>query len=168
MKKLALLALMSLTLVTFTNCGNDDEPDAPGQVETGSCGTISSCDSRISIQFSSCQKISKGTVKISYFITNYGADINGMRLWQHENLTYFTDNLGNRYGTSKSTWGNASGTGDLSVPLGNGEYMLATHYIDIDPNASYISSARITMSPFGTGDWVASSKYATFYNIRWD
>lgn len=136
----------------------------------GRCGSITSCDSRYKVSFVSCVREGQN-VKMSYKITNSGPDVRQIKLWQAPAFTNFTAG-GNTYnkdnGLVSSTFGNATGIGDLFVPLRSGESIIVTHTIKVPSSIDKFDKVNVRIFNYGTGDWQCAKKDISFSNVQWD
>ncbi len=135
----------------------------------GYCRKVYSCDERLSVQFRGCYK-RNGYVTLKYRITNNGADIKGLKLWQNPYYSYFTDN-GTKYDTQNgdmsSILGSQSGIGDLMTPIRSGETINCSHKFYIgDKMPSNSLSAHLFIHNYGTGDWNCTGDYVDFYDLE--
>ncbi len=164
-KVMRLFAIVSLVAL-LTSCSSDDAPEC-----SGSCGSISSCDSRYDVKFVGCNRKSDKVV-MTYTITNNGESVDQLKLWQHTTYTYFTTDDGQTFnkerGLINSKIGKESGIGDLSVAVGKGKSVTVTHTISgIPSSVKKFSTVRIGLYNYGTYDWKCSSERILFYDVTW-
>lgn len=145
------------------NDGGDEGGEVGGG---GSCGTITSCDTKVKVAFLQCIKIGN-TVEFEFKVTNNGDD-DKWQVWFNAETAICVDDKGNSYSGTKMPFY----IGDKRVTNGNAFTFLKGVPTDCKISVQNVNDAAAYLKRFdiqisSTQPWKPQQQKITFEDIKW-